>query len=444
MFKLIFPIFQRFSWSSFIGLFRFAARRLDEEQLPQVAGSLTFTVVFAVVPVLTVAFAIFTAFPLFGTFRNSLDAYLIQSLMPQGVANTIMQYLNEFSAKSARLSAVGGIALLITAVSMMSTIERVFNQIWRVKTRRPFLQRILIYWAIITLGPLLLGVSFTVTAYVFGAANGVVSSVPVLGTIFYTLVSLLLTTGAFTLLYVTVPNRLVDWRDAIWGGLLAGVALEAAKRGFALYITTFPTYTIIYGAVAAVPIFLIWVYLFWTITLCGALVTAALPVVKYERWWHVPKPGSAFIDAIAVLKVLFIARADGESAVVNVNHIRDLTRLGFDESESLLQRMLEAGWVGKVNPDLPRHVQWRQRWRLRQRPNAGLDRWALLVNPDKLKLADVYRMFVFDPGVDSALVTEVERAVEHGLAETLSTCFTSVDKASPTESSEVLSVAAAQ
>lgn len=405
------------------GLFRFAARRLNEEHLPQVAGSLTFTVVLALVPVLTIAFAIFTAFPLFSTFRSSLDAYFIQNLMPQGVADTILGYLNQFAAKSARLSAFGGVALIITAVTMMSTIDRVFNQIWRVKTRRPFLQRMVVYWAIITFGPLLIGVSFSVTAYLFNATDGVVNHIPLLGAVFYTLLSVLISTGAFTLLYVVVPNRLIDWRDAFWGGLLAGVAFELAKRLFAIYITQFPTYTVVYGAVAAVPIFLVWIYLFWMITLVGALLAAALPVVKYERWWHVAKPGGVFLDAMAILKVLFDARMRGESAVVNVNLIRSKTRLGFDESENLLQQMLEAGWVGRVNPELPRRVLWRNRLKLAQRSEPGLDRWVLLVNPEQLMLADVYRMFVFEADGDKTLARMVENAVEQGLNRTLATQF---------------------
>ncbi|MEO7032067.1 MAG: YihY family inner membrane protein, partial [Herbaspirillum sp.] len=390
MFSFKFPLLRGLSWNQVRDLFRFAARRLDEEQLPQVAGSLTFTVVLAIVPVLTIAFAIFTAFPLFSTFRESLDAYFIRNLMPAGVSNSIFDYLNQFAAKSARLSAIGSVALMITAVAMMSTIDRVFNRIWRVKAKRPFLQRIVVYWAIITLGPLLIGVSFTVTGYLFDATDGVVSHIPLIGAAFYTLLSVLLSTGAFTLLYVVVPNRLVDWRDAVWGGLLAGVAFELAKRLFAFYITQFPTYTVVYGAVAAVPIFLIWIYLFWMITLLGALLAAALPVVKYERWWHVPHPGSAFVDAMAILSVLFEARVHHASAVVNVRLIRRKTRLGFDESENLLQQMMDAGWVGRVNPELPTQVRWRSRLKLTRRKDPGLDRWVLLANPERLRLADVY------------------------------------------------------
>lgn len=404
-------------WNRIRDLFRFAARRLDEEHLPEVAGSLTFTTVLALVPMLTIALAIFTAFPLFNTFRSSLEAYFIQNLMPKVIANTILNYLNQFASKSMRLSAVGGVFLFVTAVMMMSMIDRVFNQIWQVKIQRPVTQRILVYWAIVTLGPLLIGISITVTSYLFTATNGVVMNVPVVGAIFYTLVSIALTTAAFTLLYIAVPNRMVDWRDAVWGGLLAGVAFEIAKRGFAIYITKFPTYTVVYGAVAAVPIFLVWIYLFWIITLLGALVAAALPVVKYERWWHVPTPGSAFIDAMLVLKELYEVRMSGASSAIDASMIRARTRLGFDESENLLQTMFDAGWVGRIKADVPRRFNWGKRI------TEGMDYWTLLANPAQLRVADVYRLFVFNVAGDASLAREVESAVEQGLSQTLAQQF---------------------
>ena len=164
--------FNGLSWPQVRDLFRFAARRLDEERLPQVAGSLTFTTVLALVPVLTIALAIFTAFPLFNTFRASLEAYFVDNLMPKSVANTILGYLNQFATQSSRLSALGAVALVVTAVAMMSMIDRVFNQIWRVKTPRPLIQRMMVYWATVTLGPLMIGISMTVTSYLFTATNG--------------------------------------------------------------------------------------------------------------------------------------------------------------------------------------------------------------------------------------------------------------------------------
>jgi membrane protein len=402
-------------------LLRFAVRRLSDDRLPQVAGSLTFTTILSLVPILTIALAIFTAFPLFSTVRAALEAYFVQNLMPKGVANTILGYLNQFSAKSARLSAVGGVALILTSVLTMATIDRVFNQLWRVKKPRPLLQRILVYWAIITLGPLLIGVSISVTSYLYSATNGVVTSVPLIGASFYTLISVLLTTAAFTLLYVAVPNQWVDWRDAIWGGLLAGVAVEIAKRLFAAYIIKFPSYTMVYGAVAVLPIFLLWIYMLWMITLLGALLTAALPVVRYERWWHVAMPGSEFVDAMNVLKILHDARANAESATVDITWLRTHTHLGLEELQNLLQKMLDAGWVGSLKGDAAKKSAWNKRL------VDGLDRWTLLINPEFLKLLDVYRLFVFDAVAhaveDQPLVDRVQSALSAVLDQTLASYF---------------------
>ncbi|MFC5475116.1 YihY family inner membrane protein [Paraherbaspirillum soli] len=421
MFSIEFSRLRGLSWHELRDLFRFAARRLDEERLPQVAGSLTFTTILALVPILTIALAIFTAFPLFGTFRASLETYFVQNLMPKSVANTILGYLSQFASKSASLSAVGGVALVVTSAMTMATIDHVFNRIWRVKTQRPLIQRVLVYWAIITLGPLLIGISITVTSYLSAAANGLV--VGWIGGWFYTLISVGLTTVAFTLLYVGVPNQRVDWRDAFWGGLLAGIVFEIAKRLFAAYVIKFPSYTMVYGTLAALPIFLLWIYMLWMITLVGALLTAALPVVKYERWWHVPTPGSAFVDAMAVLQVLHQSRTQDCSAAVDAAQIRRATRLGFDESESLLQQMLEAGWVGCLRTETATRSQWGRR------VLTGMERWTLLVNPEALKLADIYRLFVFNTAANKvnapALAKQVEAAVEHGLEQSLAAYFAS-------------------
>lgn len=415
-----FFLFRKLPWPQIRHLTRFAVRRLDEERLPQVAGSLTFTTVLALVPILTIALAIFTTFPLFNTFRTSLEAYFVQNLMPQEIANTILGYLSQFSSKATRLSAVGAVALIVTALTMLMMIDRVFNLIWRVKTRRPIVQRMLVYWIIVTLGPLLIGASLSLTSYLFTATNGVVRNIPFFGGVFYSSISILLTTVAFTLLYVAVPNRLVEWRDALCGGLLAALAFEVVKRLFAIFVVKVPTYTIVYGAVAAFPIFLVWIYLGWLITLGGAVVTAALPIVKYERWWHVPQPGSAFIDAMALLAVLYEARTVADTAVVDTKLLRDKTRLGFDESEALLEKMLDAAWVGRIKPDVPRRVQWGKRI------TDGMDRWVLLANPQQLTLADVYRLFVFDAASNEELAKKVECAVEKGLELSLSAYFSEI------------------
>jgi membrane protein len=411
------PSFQGKRWSRLLDLFRFALRRLEEESLPQVAGSLTFNTVLSLVPVLTIALAIFTSFPIFETFRTSLQAYFVQSLIPHSIASTINDYLGMFAAKASRMSAVGAIVLLLTTAATMALIDRTFNNIWRVKTKRSWVKSIAAYWTIVTLGPLLIGVSITVTSHVLRATDWVVMSLPFVNAFFYTGVSVALTTVAFALLYTVIPNRFVDWRDAAWGGFLAAIAFEIAKRIFAIFLSHFSSYTMIYGALAAVPIFLIWIYVSWFIILVCAVIVSALPVVKYERWWHVPSPGSAFVDAMAVLQVLVEARSSSASSATDASLIRTQTRLGFEESESLLEAMLDAGWVGRIKTEVPSKSRWRKR------TAEGMDSWTLLANPDVLSVADIYRLFVFSAAANPRLAQQVEHAIEQGLSQSLAEHF---------------------
>jgi len=423
------------TWSEARDLFHFARRRLGEEKLPQVAGSLTFTTTLALVPLLTIILAIFTTFPVFSNFRTSLDAYFVQTMMPKGIANTIIGSLTQFASKAKSLSAVGAVALLFTSAAMMGMIERAFNQIWKVRRTRPIGQRIMVYWALVTLGPLLLGLSISASSQLFVATSGLARAAPFFSGVFNTLLSVGLTCGAFTLLYMLVPNRFVDWRDAVWGGVIAALAFELAKRAFAMFVRQFPTYTIIYGALAALPLFLLWIYVSWMITLIGALVTAALPVVKYERWWYQPVPGGAFVDAMAILKVLHGSAKSCDSLLVSSASIRAHTRFGYDEMTTLLEQMLSLGWVGRVQLDVKSRSKWGRRAR------ESTDNWVLLANVDKLRLADVYRLFAFGGTVagaaksldlvqDSpmtldtvALSRRVELVVEGGLGQTLAAHF---------------------
>ncbi len=399
-------------------LLRFVLRRLNEERLPEVAGSLTYTTVLALVPVLTIAFAIFTTFPLFITFRDSLEVYLVQSVMPKGIANTILDYLTQFSAKASKLSALGALFLVVTAIFMFGTVDRTLNRIWRVSETRPLLQRLVVYWAVMTIGPLLIGASLTAASELLpllggGRRDSLLRSVPAL------LLSLALSTLAFSLVYQTVPNRRVDWREAAIGGLVAALAFEVTRRLFGFAINLGGGYRAIYGALAAIPIFLIWVYLFWLITLLGAVVAAALPVVRYERWWHRATPGSEFLDAIALLRVLFESRES--NGAVDLLQFREQTHLGFEEAEGLLQRMLAAGWVGRLRSDRKTGIRFRRQFRQPQ------ERWTLLANPATLTLADVYHRFAFMPSPQSPLAVRIEQMVGRELSTPLEAYFTASD-----------------
>jgi membrane protein len=410
------------TWPQLRNLIRFAANRLDEDRLPQVAGSLTFTTVLSLVPVITVALAIFSAFPLFSTFRSALEDYLVQNMLPStGVASTIMGYLNQFASKSARLSAVGGAALIVTSAMTIATIEQAFNQIWRVKKARPVVHRVLVYWAIITLGPLLIGISITLTTYFASLINVAVDGFPLIASTFSVITSVFLGTVAFTALYMLIPNQQVDWRDAFWGGLMASIVIEIAKKLFTLYIIKLPTYTVVYGALAVLPIFLLWVYIMWMITLIGAVIAAALPVVRHERWWHVAAPGSEFVDAMIILKLLRDARLGSELASVDLSLLRAKTRLGHEELQAIMHRMVEAGWVGAIRDDQGKKSMWKRR------SESNLESWVLLANPDMLRISDIYRMFVFDTAAhshqDFALIDHIEASMEEVLAQTVNDYF---------------------
>jgi len=423
------------TWPEARDLVRFAARRLRQERLPQVAGSLTFTSTLALVPLLTIVLAIFTMFPVFGQVRGMIDAWLVQNLMPKVIASTISGNLTLFASKAKGLSALGAVALLFTSAATMSLIERVFNQIWRVRQPRPWAQRLLVYWALLTLGPIVFGLSISFTTQLVGVTGGLERDASLPGMLFFTLASIGVTTVGYTLLYVVVPNRAVAWSDAFWGALAAAVAFEIAKRVFGLFIGQFPTYSIIYGALAALPLFLVWIYVTWMITLVGAVLAAALPVVKYERWWYEPAPGGAFVDAMSVLKVLHGSARLSGNALVSSSTIRYHTRIGYDELGRLLDRMVAEGWVGRVVDEAPARVGWRRNRRGSQ------EHWVLLADAGKLRLADVYRLFVFDcaaaeavqreeAGPDSpltldggALARHVEEAVEAGLGKSLAAHF---------------------
>ena len=153
-------------------------QRLREDRLAVTAGSLTFTTLIAMVPLLTVMLALFSAFPVFARFQAALQQYFLQNLIPDAIARPVLAALTQFAAKANRLGSVGLVFLLCSALALMLTIDRTLNAIWRVRNPRPIAQRVLVYWAAATLGPLVLGVSLSLTSYVLSASKGIVSELP--------------------------------------------------------------------------------------------------------------------------------------------------------------------------------------------------------------------------------------------------------------------------
>ncbi|MDR7948939.1 YihY family inner membrane protein [Achromobacter aegrifaciens] len=333
----------RSSWIARAGrVVRFSAERASEEKLLQVASSLTFTTVLAIVPMLAVVLSLFTAFPVFQEFRVALEDFLTNSLMPPSISDNIMDYLNQFARQASRLTAIGGVFLLITSLLLIMTIDKAFNDIWHVTRQRPLRQRALVYWAIITLGPVVAGASLWATSFVARESLGLVRDVPEAVSVAVSFIPLVLTALGFATLFVMVPNREVLWRDALVGGCVTAIVLEIMKSAFAYYLTRFPTYTVIYGAFATLPIFLLWIYLSWLAVLLGAILASSAPLIRLGRWEINRYPGAPFVDAVDALRTLRQAQTANPPGLP-ANLLAAQLRLHQDELNEVLETLAEMG-----------------------------------------------------------------------------------------------------
>ncbi len=370
----------RFDLDTLKRLAQFAAKRSSEDRIPQVAGSLTFTTMLALVPLATVAFALFTAFPIFSSFQMSLQIFLADHLMPAQLNSQIFDYLNQFASKAKGLTTIGMIFLFVTAVMTMMTVESAFNVIWRVRKARPIAQRILVYWAIITLGPILIGVSLSISSYLFTrsmAFTTAVQHIPPVIDWALTSAALPLTALAFTMLYVFLPNCRVEWRDAVIGGVAAAIAFELAKRGFGYYVRRIPTYTTVYGAFAAVPLFLLWMYLCWFIALAGAMIASALPAIRIGQFHRPTFEGSDLFDSLELLARLSEARDAGKRGYT-MPELSRMLRREMDTTIRLLQKLEEIEWIARLQDDDTRA------------------HFLLLANPAQITVERLFDLFVID------------------------------------------------
>jgi len=251
-------------------------RRLRDIELARAASSLSFTTLLAVVPMATVALAFVAQFPIFEQFISALENYVLRNLLPGSTATVVHQYVLTFAAHAARLTGVSILAIVITASLAIATVEQEFNVIWGVQKNRPLVRRIVVYLLGLTAMPVLLGASISLTTWLVGESLTVV---PIRKTVSEGVLRALafgFAVAGLTLLYKGVPARPVRWSQALTGGVLAALAFEGAKYGFALYVTRFSTYEVVYGALSALPVFLLWIYLGWVIVLVGAAICATL------------------------------------------------------------------------------------------------------------------------------------------------------------------------
>jgi membrane protein len=266
-----------------IGLIRTTIRRAREERVAQAAGSLTFTTLLSVVPFLSVSFALFTRFPIFQRFEKALEEILLTRLLPADISRTVLMYLRQFAENASGLTWAGSLFVLVTAIAMLLTVENALNRIWQVRKARPFFKRVAVYALMLAIGPPALGASLWATSTVLSASMGWIGTLPPSVRFVLNLGPVLLGAAALGTLFFFVPNTRVRRRDAIVGGLIASVAFDLGKRGFAAYLVKVPTYKAVYGAFAAFPVFLLWIYFSWLVTLTAAIITANLIGVRPGR-----------------------------------------------------------------------------------------------------------------------------------------------------------------
>ncbi|MGJ8524465.1 hypothetical protein LMG33818_000173 [Halomonadaceae bacterium LMG 33818] len=326
------------------------------------AASLTYTTLFAVVPLTAVIYSILSAVPEFQGVGEHMQAYIFDQFVP-ATGEEVRQQLNNFSTQARNLTFVGVAFLFVTAVMMMVTIEQAFNSIWQTMTRRSGVSSFLMYWAVLTLGPLLLGAAFVASSYITSVRliNDAVNGVGYEHVL--SIVSPIMSFVAFLFIYMVIPNAEVKLRHAWVGALITSILIEIAKEGFSLYVTNFPSYQLIYGAFAAVPLFLLWVYVSWLIILLGAEIIAWLGATQSGEW----QQSEPMILSIVVLSWLYQAQLDGKrvSSDELAEHVggsfhdlmQPMQKLGWvvetDESEWVLARSLETLPLWQLLDDLP-------------------------------------------------------------------------------------------
>jgi len=329
-------------------------QRFRDDHMGLTASSLTFTTSIALVPFFTVALAIFTAFPMFSKLQGALQAWLVNSLIPDNISRQVLGYLTQFAKQANKLGVAGLAVLLVTAIAMILTIDRTLNGIWRVKKPRPLAQRVLIYWAAITLGPLVLGASLAVTSYVVSGSRGLVGDMPGVLRVLLDVLQFFLLAGGMAALYHYVPNTFVRWGHAWAGGLFVAAGIELAKKLLTLYLSNVPAYSLVYGAFATLPILLVWIYVAWVIVLMGAVIAAYLPSLLAGVARRGSAHGWQFQLAVELLQQLHRARSTTRIGL-EASELARALQVDVLQLEPVLETLMALDWIGQLTDPEDEH-----------------------------------------------------------------------------------------
>ncbi|MBP3438822.1 MAG: YihY family inner membrane protein [Sutterella sp.] len=358
---------------------RFAVERMKETHLQEVASSMTLTTLLSLVPLIAVSLAAFALFPSFASARQSLEEMLFQSFLPEQYTETLMNYLRDFSKHASGLGIAGVAGLAVTALLLIDKFFVTVNRIFMVRRMRPWAQRALLYWALITLGPLSIAFSLTVSGQaVRYAAEGLDPGI--LGWLM-PLLQLAVQACGYTFLYKFVPNCHVPLKNAAVGGALVAVAGLVVREGFEYYVTA-GTLGSIYGAFVALPVLLLWFYVSWILIFSGAAVTATIPLLTSGRFADSYKAGNDFLTGVAMLKVLWQEKEAGRPAVPMSLLCREADTYPL-AAHRILEKLADTGYCGEIT---------------NRRANADTD-WTLLCNPESATLQKAVDALLVDGSV---------------------------------------------
>ena len=380
-----------------IGSFsRFVLRRFLDDRLFEAAGALSYTTAFALVPLTMVAFGILSAFPVFDVWSDRLSGYIFANFVPSS-ARAVSGYLTDFSANTRSLTTAGALALIVSLLVAVSSVESIFNRIWRVPTARPKFSRFLVYWTVLTLGTLVAAASVALSTRFF--ALSIFETLPGrwLEALMLRLAPMAIELLAFAALFRVVPHRTVFWRHALGGALLAVLLFEGVKSGLGLYLGSFDAYQKIYGAVALVPIVMLWIYLSWVAVLLGASFAASTSAFRYQpRELRLPH-GHELYGVLRMLGRFQQARVNGSGLTSE-----DIQTLEPSLTDDMVQALLAQ--LVSIN--------------VLQRAESG--EWLLARDLDEVRLEEIYEAAllrvpvgcVVPPHADDALGIAVMKAME--------------------------------
>ena len=375
--------------SSFRTLLRFAADRARENDLTEVTSTMALATLTAIVPVLALSLAAFSAFPGFAGARQALEDLIVMSLLPEQYSEQLLGYISQFTSHAAGLTTFGLLGLAVTAFLLIDKLFVTLNRIFKVTAPRPWFQRVLIYWALMTVGPLAVAVSLTMTGHY--AAMALEGIDPGVSKTLYNVGQVFLQAFGFAVIYKFVPACRVHFSHALVGGSVVSVCGLVVKQLFGMWVTA-GTLTNISGAFVAIPVFVLWVYVAWYLFFAGAAIAATIPKLTAGRFLDYYRPGNEFLTALAMLRELVHLRLRQKPPILDVEELCDAADTYPEAAERILSRLAEAGYVAPVTTEAGGRTQ----------------EWVLVADSQKTTLLRAFEFFAVSGG-NSLVSSKMQR-----------------------------------